>query len=480
MSRTFYSYATSLSTIALLVMLSQSIVYLLIGSQIIGLSTARIWIFPSFGAIAVHQLVTIVYFHYHKFRFAFWASIASLVLLIFHVFSIYKFLSTFEISPAYAMTSFLVIITGIVSGLSLTRSHARKKKWLFVGGVCQILIGVVSLSLIVWAIVSLNDRVDGTIERIDQWMSLAGCVVPLFFIFNFLEERSHAKALTREGLLETVIGIGVLVLIFSTPIFGFQFVNEGLARYRNPDFVWEGARKLASPFDEGRYVSDAGDTLRYRLLLPLNYDSTLTYPVVVCLHGSSGCGNDNIRQVATCLPATWLATEENRIKYPAFLFVPQCPRYKSWGGISDGISLDSLLVEAILSLDTMWAIDKNRRYVSGNSLGGYGAWNLAGKYPEMFAAAVPICGGGDPLLAQQLMKVAIWAFHGEDDMNVPVSGSREVIEAIKKAGGNPIYTEIPDKAHDITKEVMSTPGLLDWMFSQRKDSASSDGVVLAL
>ncbi len=101
-------------------------------------------------------------------------------------------------------------------------------------------------------------------------------------------------------------------------------------------------------------------------------------------------------------------------------------------------------------------------------MGGYGAWRLAAAYPEMFAAAIPICGGGDPLLAQQLTKVPIWAFHGEKDMNVPVSGSRDVIDAIEKVGGKPIYTEFPGKAHDISKEVISTPGLLDWLFAQSK------------
>ena len=239
-------------------------------------------------------------------------------------------------------------------------------------------------------------------------------------------------------------------------------------RDRNPDFVWEGARTLAAPFEARNFVNDLGDTMRYRLMMPLDYDSAKKYPVVVCLHGSSGSGHDNIKQIATCLPATWLSNEENRKKYPAILFVPQCPERMTWGGLRGAPSVEALVIETLLDLETVLPIDTTRRYIAGNSMGGYGAWRLAATYPEMFAAAIPICGGGDPLLAQQLTKIPIWAFHGEKDMNVPVSGSRDVIDAIEKAGGKPIYTEFPGKAHDIGKEVISTPGLLDWLFAQSK------------
>jgi predicted peptidase len=202
--------------------------------------------------------------------------------------------------------------------------------------------------------------------------------------------------------------------------------------------------------------------------MPLDYDSAKIYPLVVCLHGSSGRGNDNVKQIGTCLPATLLSNEENRKKYPAFLLVPQCPMNMSWGGTQNTPSVDSLVIETILALEKEFPIDIDRRYVAGNSMGGYGTWHLILTHPEMFAAAIPISGGGDPAFAPKLTKVPIWAFHGAKDMNVPVSGSRYIIEAIKKAGGNPQYSEFPDKAHDITKEVVSTPGLLDWLFAQKK------------
>jgi predicted peptidase len=91
----------------------------------------------------------------------------------------------------------------------------------------------------------------------------------------------------------------------------------------------------------------------------------------------------------------------------------------------------------------------------------------------MFAAAIPVCGGGDPQLAHRITDVSVWAFHGALDRNVPVSGSRDMIEAIKKAGGNPKYTEFSDKAHNIWHEVTQTPRVWDWLFEQRKDSSAT-------
>ena len=87
----------------------------------------------------------------------------------------------------------------------------------------------------------------------------------------------------------------------------------------------------------------------------------------------------------------------------------------------------------------------------------------------MFAAAIPVSGGGDPKLAPKAVHVAIWAFHGAKDKNVPVSASREMIQAIKQAGGNPKYTEYPDLDHNIWDQVSKTPGLWEWLFAQKRN-----------
>ena len=88
----------------------------------------------------------------------------------------------------------------------------------------------------------------------------------------------------------------------------------------------------------------------------------------------------------------------------------------------------------------------------------------------MFAAAIPVCGGGDPKLARNIVDVPVWAFHGEKDRSVPVKLTREMIDAIKNAGGHPRYTEFPDAGHNIWDEVKNTPGLLEWLFAQKCDN----------
>jgi predicted peptidase len=227
-------------------------------------------------------------------------------------------------------------------------------------------------------------------------------------------------------------------------------------------------KALAEPFEARSYEDGEGNSLLYRLLKPLDYDPAKKYPMVVCLHGGAGWGTDNYRQFEGSLFARMLSKAENRKKYPAFLFVPQCPPGFSWGGLPRHPPIDSLVLETITALEHEFAIDENRLYVAGHSLGGYGAWYFIGNHPDKFAAAVPVAGEGDPALAENMLDVAVWAFHGANDRNVPVSGSREVIQAIRKIGGDPHYTESPDGGHG-WEIVDEAPGLLDWLFAQQRD-----------
>ncbi|HEY4149563.1 MAG TPA: dienelactone hydrolase family protein, partial [Chitinophagaceae bacterium] len=167
--------------------------------------------------------------------------------------------------------------------------------------------------------------------------------------------------------------------------------------------------------------------------------------------------------------AQLLSTDDNRRKYHTFLFIPNCPPGAGWGGIPNYPNVDTLVFDAITALDGQFNIDEKRRYVIGLSRGGFGAWDFICQRPEMFAAAVPVSGGGDPSLAPKIVKVAVWAFHGTKDKNVPVMASRNMIDAIKTAGGNPRYTEYPDLGHNIWDQVRTTPGLLDWLFAQHRD-----------
>jgi predicted peptidase len=129
----------------------------------------------------------------------------------------------------------------------------------------------------------------------------------------------------------------------------------------------------------------------------------------------------------------------------------------------------AVLVLKILDLiKKEFSIDPSRIYVSGQSMGGYGTWDLITKRPDIFAAAIPLCGGGNTAIAANAARVSIWAFHGAVDETVSVNESRNMITAIRKAGGKPRYTEYPDVDHDVWNWAFLEPGLMDWLFAQRK------------
>jgi predicted peptidase len=109
--------------------------------------------------------------------------------------------------------------------------------------------------------------------------------------------------------------------------------------------------------------------------------------------------------------------------------------------------LGKQLLALLAALPTEFSIDMNRIYVTGLSMGGYGVWSLLQQYPAFFAAAVPICGGGYAGLATSMRHVPVWNFHGANDDIVPVSGSRDMISALRQAGGSPVYTEYARGGH---------------------------------
>ena len=101
-------------------------------------------------------------------------------------------------------------------------------------------------------------------------------------------------------------------------------------------------------------------------------------------------------------------------------------------------------------------------------MGGFGTWTAITAHPQLFAAAIPLCGGGDVNQAAKLKQIPIWAFHGAKDQAVPVERSREMIAAIRKAGGNPKYTEYPDQDHAVWEKAFNEPDLLPWVFAQKR------------
>jgi predicted peptidase len=224
----------------------------------------------------------------------------------------------------------------------------------------------------------------------------------------------------------------------------------------------------------------AGDkTLLYRLLKPADVEAGKKYPLVVMLHGAGERGKDNSKQLVWF----WNAKNPSPMTRPevaaakAFIVVPQCPDGKQWVDvpwgkgsykspeISEPLKLTLDLVDSLLK---ELPIDADRVSVIGMSMGGFGAIDAAQRRPELFAAVVPICGAGDPSKAKDIANIPLWAFHGSDDNAVPVSGSRDIVEALKKAGGNPKYTEYPKTGHNSWSPAFAEKEFWDWVFAQKR------------
>lgn len=115
-----------------------------------------------------------------------------------------------------------------------------------------------------------------------------------------------------------------------------------------------------------------------------------------------------------------------------------------------------------------YKVDKDRIYLTGLSMGGYGTWSLAAYTPDRFAAVVPICGRGEPIMAKGLVHVPIWVFHGAKDPVVPLAGSERMVEALKKANGNVKFTVYPEAGHDSWTETYANPELYTWLLQQKR------------
>lgn len=237
---------------------------------------------------------------------------------------------------------------------------------------------------------------------------------------------------------------------------------------------------LEDMFEASEYINDAGDTLRYRILLPEEFEEGLNYPLVLFLHGMGERGSDNKSQLEWGVGA--FAEENFRKDHPAIVIAPQAPDDDYWANLdwrNEGTGLMDeatkplqMAYDLILKLSDDMPVDTNRLYITGLSMGGFGTWDLITRYSDTFAAAMPVCGGGDPTKAHVLTGLPIWNFHGALDDVVPPDLSRDMINAIREAGGTPGYTEYPDVDHFSWIPAYNDRFALDWLFKQKKDARS--------
>lgn len=236
--------------------------------------------------------------------------------------------------------------------------------------------------------------------------------------------------------------------------------------------------QLYSLFKANTYTDKDGKELLYRFMEPAISDAgDEKFPLVIFLHGAGERGDNNQAQLKHVMSR--FVTRDMRNKYPAYMIVPQCPKEKAWSNFDRGNQLrlkknpaeeGRLVMELLEEVLKKYPIDEQRIYIGGLSMGGFGTWDLVARYPDKFAAAFPICGGGDPTQAEKYLDIPLWCFHGADDTVVPAELSRQMIQAIKAKGGSPIYTEFERTGHDSWSAAFDeNPFVYDWLFSQRKN-----------
>jgi len=212
----------------------------------------------------------------------------------------------------------------------------------------------------------------------------------------------------------------------------------------------------------GAFVKNtSAEGLNYQLYGNPRWKATERFPLVIWLHGAGQSGSDNEAQMGGATkPFTEEANQEER---PCFVLAPQCPDRAI--GFRNEVAAN--LMTLIRSLYDALPIDENRIYLTGSSMGGSGSWYLGTENPGVFAAIVPLCGGGDPSKAAALNETPLWAFHGDKDEDVPLERSTSMIEAIKAAGGTRAQiTILEGEGHLITSVVYAKPELHEWIFAQ--------------
>ncbi|QMW06057.1 carboxylesterase family protein [Spirosoma foliorum] len=196
----------------------------------------------------------------------------------------------------------------------------------------------------------------------------------------------------------------------------------------------------------------------YLLYLPKDYATNkAAYPLVIYLHGGSQKGNDLAKLKTYGLPHL---VDKGR-DFNFIIASPQCPDGKFW---STDNWFDSLYNELI----TKYRVDQKRVYLTGISMGGYGAWQTAIAYPDKFAALVPLCGGcDDSTQVCRIRHIPIWTFHGIDDDLIPISETERLVRRLDACKGNVKFTRLEKTGHQI-QYLFEDQAIYDWLVKQHK------------
>ncbi len=238
-----------------------------------------------------------------------------------------------------------------------------------------------------------------------------------------------------------------------------MFVVLGLLLGASTAFAADDAKKTG--FLDKVHKDSAGEH-PYVVFVPHDYKGDKEYPVILFLHGAGETkGKGKKMPVEVGIGP---AIRKREKTFPFITVIPQAETF-GWGADSaNGKRALAILDEVCKEYKT----DKKRVYLTGLSMGGMGTWSHVAATPERWAAIVPICGRGDAKTAEKIKDIPCWCFHGDADTAVKVSGSRDMIEAIKKAGGNSKYTEYPGVGHNSWDMAYGTDELYEWLLKQTK------------
>jgi predicted peptidase len=263
---------------------------------------------------------------------------------------------------------------------------------------------------------------------------------------------------------------------------GAVLVSLVLTACRGEPPVPPGARELAARMVPGKFSAPGSADVHYQLFVPSDYSPTRRYPLIVSLHGAGTHGTDNLRQLS---PPVGVLIDRARAHEPTFVLVPQDPKGDKWvTGSGDApfrnfrqadrpqSAASALVLAGIAELETRYAIDPDRIYLTGGSAGGTGTWDLITRGGVgLFAAAVPVTGANDPTRAAVIAQLPIWAFHGAQDTTAPVENTREMVANLRSLGSPVRYTEYPDVGHESWNRAYAEPELFTWLFAQRRGGA---------
>ena len=236
-----------------------------------------------------------------------------------------------------------------------------------------------------------------------------------------------------------------------------------------------------SMYQKKEFTAPHGGTLKYRILFPENYDGRKTFPLILVLHGAGERGNDNEKQLVH--GSKLFLDAEVRRKFPAIVVFPQCPEERYWSSVkidrnkmpleldfdytrpaTEPLSLAITLVENLIRTEK---VDARCVYITGLSMGGMGTFEAVHRNPELFAAALPICGGGDTIQYKKV-DTPFWIFHGDADAVVDVKYSRAMVDKLKDLKVKVKYTEYPGVNHNSWDSAFAEPKYLKWMFGKRR------------